>query len=80
MPGMHITIELRLIVLFIVGLAFTYMAKPTVNEYKVYQHVYGEKAVERWCKLTEGGALAQGHLGPLFSIRCALHKQPGQDT
>ncbi len=65
-----ITVEVKIIGAFLMGLLITWVAIPTVNEYQSIKRVYPDTAIERWCDVTEGGALAQGHLGLLFSLRC----------
>lgn len=65
-----ITVEVKIIGAFLLGLFITWVAIPTVNEYQQMKRIYPDSALEHWCDVTEGGALAQGYLGPLFSFRC----------
>ena len=67
---MIMTIEVKLILIFLIGIAVTWVAAPTINEYHRIKTIYPDTPVREWCRVTEGGALAQGYLGPLFSIRC----------
>jgi hypothetical protein len=76
---MIMTIEVKLILVLLIGIAFTWAAAPTINEYNSIKAIYPDSSVREWCRVTEGGTLAQGYLGPLFSLKCRERRYEPHD-